>query len=220
MEPEAVANRTNARSDSNVNNTKDIVNHKDRQVFNTEVVTPKTGPGTAVYDSLVKEGREFFLEYIDWLGLLQKTNVIVLPDLYHYYYDLDDLAEVETIINLKPLNREKRADSFLESIANGLPVDGSLVGCFVEENKVGRSLMKNQLAGSHYLDKDDIIENGIISSNQVFNRFVNLMDSRIFRKLTESNVRKLLTDSGFIVEDMTEINGITYFHSRKSSRLD
>jgi hypothetical protein len=111
-------------------------------------------------------------------------------------------------------------DNFLESIADSLPFEGNLVGCFVENNTNSRNLIKDQTNEKHNLGRADLIENGIISSNQVFNRFINLMDSRIFRKLTESNVRKLLTDSGFIVEDMTEINGITYFHSRKSSRLD
>ena len=219
MGPDEVNSRTNPRSDSNINDVDVIVNHRDRRIDSADVITLNKGVNATIYDNLVKEGREFFLEYIDWRGLQNMTNMIVLPDSYHYYYDLDDLAEVETIINLKPLNSEKRVGNFLESIADSLPFEGNLLGCFVENNTNSRNLIKDQTNEKHNLGHADLLENGIISSNQVFNRIINIMDSRIFRRLTESNVRKLLSDRGFIVENMTEINGITYFHSRKSSRL-
>jgi hypothetical protein len=41
------------------------------------------------------------------------------------------------------------------------------------------------------------------------------MDSKTDRYLTRRNVLILLEKQGFIVLDMTELNGLTYFHAQK-----
>ncbi|MBE9512336.1 MAG: hypothetical protein IMY71_15800 [Bacteroidetes bacterium] len=188
--------------------------------YDSVVPKPKETEINSVFESFTAEGDESFLDYINWLGLLYKTNVIVLSATQHYYYNVDDLAEVGTIINLKQLNREKQIGRFLKSIAYGLLPEGTLVGCFIDHNRINGNPMRIHPSGSHYLEHTDLVENGIISPNPIFNRIINILDSRIFRRLTENIVRRLLKDSGFRVENMTEINGITYFYSRKNLGLN
>ena len=186
-------------------------------VCDSVVSEPKEIEINSVFENFAAEGDESFFDYINWLGLLYKTNIIVLSATQHYYYDVDDLAEVETIINLKQLNRVKRIDRFLKSLAYGLPPEGILVGCFIDYNKIKGNIMRIHPSGDRYLGPADLIENGIISPNPVFNRLINILDSKIFRKLNENIVRGLLKDNGFRVENMTVINGITYFYSRKNT---
>ncbi len=204
MEPNAVAGRSDVRQKQQVQRGYDRVVTK----FNeTEI--------NSVSESLAAECCDCFLDYIDSLGLSHKANVIVLSATQHYYYDVDDLAEAETIISLKQLNRVKHLDRFLKSIASGLPPGGSLVGCFIDHKRRSGNLMRVHPSGEHYLDCKNHIENGIISHSPVFNRIINIMDSRIFRRLTENVVYGLLINNGFRVENITVINGITYFHSRR-----
>jgi len=204
MEPNAVADRSDVRQKQQVQRGYDRVVTK----FNkTEI--------NSVSESLAVECCDCFLDYIDSLGLSHKANVIVLSATQHYYYDVDDLAEAETIISLKQLNRVKHLGRFLKSIASGLPPGGSLVGCFIDHKRSGGCLMSGSPAGKHFLSYNDSIENGIISHSPVFNRIINIMDSRIFRRLTENVVYRLLINNGFRVENVTVNNGITYFHSRR-----
>ena len=200
------------RPDINIDRPDVNANQQVRQPQEQEV----QGPGMAEIKHDFRNlttNSSFFLEYIEWLDLLPGSNIIVLPDLYHYYYDSEDLEEVETVINLKPLNSEKRLDKFLESIASSLPSNGNLVGCFVDHIKSNGKPVKTQSGRNHNLAHADLIENGIISSYRVFNRIISLVDSRIFRNLTEKDVRSLLNSSGFIVKNITEKNGIYYFHA-------
>lgn len=188
--------------------------------YDSGVPQPKETKINSVFGNFAAEVDISFLDYINWLGILHNTNIIVLSATQHYYYDVDDLAEVETIINLKQLNREKQIDRFLKSIACGLLPESSLVGCFIDHNRINGNQMRIHPSGSHYLGYTDLIENGIISTNPIFNRIINILDSRIFRRLTENIVHRLLKNNGFRVENMTEINGIICFHSRKNSGLD
>ena len=50
---------------------------------------------------LINEGGESFYKYVDWLGLANDPDLVVLSSLHHYYYDADEMNKVKTVINLK-----------------------------------------------------------------------------------------------------------------------
>src|SRR5665647_3647090 len=77
----------------------------------------KTGK---ILDKMVTEGDENFLDYLQWHGLANEDNLLVLSSKSHYYYDSEELKEVTTLINLKKLNLIKHLDEFLHTICYGL----------------------------------------------------------------------------------------------------
>ena len=47
-----------------------------------------------VYTNLAAEGDENFFHYLNWLGLSNEPNLLVLSSRHHFYYDYDDLKGV------------------------------------------------------------------------------------------------------------------------------
>lgn len=148
-----------------------------------------------VFEDLVAENCENFYHYINWLGLAKDPNLMVLSSLHHYYYDLNELKDVRTLINLKSLNRIQQLNSFLHTIFRLLPPGAKFLGCFEEDkNPEGVPLP-------------------IYKSVKFLNGILNFLDSRTDRRLKKNEVKKLLESHGFRVADITEISGITYFKS-------
>ncbi len=149
-----------------------------------------------VYTNLAAEGDENFFHYLNWLGLSNEPNLLVLSSRHHYYYDYDDLKGVRVLVNLKSLNVIRHLDSFLHVVFRMLPPRASFIGCFTE----------NKRSGARGLS--------LHGNTSIFNRFINFLDSRIERYLDRDDVKKILESHGFSIVDMTEIDGKVYFISR------
>lgn len=148
-----------------------------------------------VYTNLAAEGDENFFHYLNWLGLSNEPNLLVLSSRHHYYYDYDDLKGVRVLVNLKSLNVIRHLDSFLHVVFRMLPPRASFIGCFTENKRAGvRGL-------------------SLHGNTSIFNRFINFLDSRIERYLDRDDVKKILESHGFSIVDMTEIDGKVYFIS-------
>lgn len=171
-------------------------------------------------DILLAEGGESFYNYVDWLGLVKDPNLIVLSSVHHYYFDTDDLKDVNTIINLKQLNLIKNIDVFFHSIFKIIPSKTNFIGSFLDSKAPNRFAIDN--ISSQYQAKNNVdpFENGITSRIPFLNMVYNLMDSKTDRSLTRKNVYLHLEEQGFKVLDMTEFNGLTFFHSRKVRTYD
>ncbi|RPI76099.1 MAG: hypothetical protein EHM47_00690 [Ignavibacteriales bacterium] len=61
-------------------------------------------------DNLIAEGGESFYNYVDWIGLIKDPDLIVLSAVHHYYFDNEDMKNINTVINLKQLNIIKNID--------------------------------------------------------------------------------------------------------------
>jgi hypothetical protein len=61
----------------------------------------------------------------------------------------------------------------------------------------------------------DAVELGLVSRFQFLNRLYNIMDLKTNSYMSEKCVSLMLSVHGFKVMDMTELNGLTFFHSRK-----
>jgi hypothetical protein len=65
-------------------------------------------------------------------------------------------------------------------------------------------------------DKAEAYENGIESRIPFINRMYSFIDSKTNRYLTKRAVTNLLKEVGLELVGMTDLNGLTYFHTRKN----
>jgi len=164
---------------------------------------------------LTEEGYENFYHYIEWLGLANYHDLVILPSTNHFYYAVEDLKEVRAIINLRQLNYIKYIKEFFHTIFNVVPQKCYFIGLFIDrKNQSGPFSYKNKVQEQNTSDPDTI-KNGIASSIPVINMIYNIIDSRFTRNMTKRIVTLMLEDSGMKVLDMTELNGFTYFCCQK-----
>jgi hypothetical protein len=155
-------------------------------------VQPETRKNILVPDKLIAEVDENFINYLNWHGLANEDNLLVLSSKLHYYYDYEELKDVTTLINLKKLNLIKHLDDFLHTLYNGLSPKTNFIGCFYD-----RKTQK---------------EVNIIS--RLYKKFINILDSKIDVDIDSRDFSRLLESHGFKIIDMTEINGLTYFRTQ------
>jgi len=173
-----------------------------------------SGNGEAI-KNLIAEGGECFYNYVDWIGLIRDPNMVVLSSVHHYYFDNNDMKDINTIINLKQLNRIKNIDLFFHSIFKIIPSKSNFIGCFLDNKTQYGFAINNILSQYKAKNRIDPFENGITSRIPFLNTVYNLMDSKTNKYLTGSNVSIILKKHGFQVMDMTELNGLSYFHAKK-----
>ena len=108
-----------------------------------------------------------------------------------------------------PVNQVKDTRNFFRSIYTILTPKSNLIGHFVDSKTHNGFSLKSNPADP------DAVENGILSKIPLLNTIYNMIDSRTYRNMSRNSVSILLRDHGFKVLDMTELNGITYFHAKK-----
>jgi|WetSurMetagenome_2_1015567.scaffolds.fasta_scaffold205988_1 hypothetical protein len=140
---------------------------------------------------LKDEGGENFYEYLDWLGMTNESDIIVLPLNQHFYYDYDDLKGVKTLINLRRLNLIKNLDGFIGSLQDMLMPGASFIGCFADSKS------------ERYT--------GIPS--KMYRGILNIIDSKTDSDLDLESVSRRLEKNGFRLLDITEFSDLTYFRA-------
>ncbi|NLO04111.1 MAG: hypothetical protein GX126_17660 [Bacteroidales bacterium] len=158
---------------------------------------------------LTEKRNEDLTNYLEWLNLADDPNLVVLSSLHHYFYDAEEMKNVKTVVNLIPINELRDAKDFIHSIHSILTPKSNFIGFFLDsKNHNSFSLRKNDA------DKE-AVEHGILSKFPIINTLYNFMDSKTNRNLSKRDVRLLLESNGFRVQDITELNKITYFHSQR-----
>lgn len=175
----------------------------------------KPGVKDALFKIFADEGREHFFNYVDWLGFAKDPNLVVLSSMHHYYYDEEEMKRARTVVNMKELNQIKRTASFIHSIFHIMQPKGYFIGCFVDNKKKNGFTLKDKTLDYHSEKNSQAVENGIISRYPFLNRIFGYMDSKTNKYLSRRDVTSLLSDRGFKVLDMTELNGLTYFCAQK-----
>lgn len=166
-------------------------------------------------DKLITEGGEGFYNYVNSLGLSKDSNLIVLSSRHHYYYDSEEVDNAKTIVNLKELNQVKEIRSLLYSHLHFLPKKCNFIGRFVNNRNVERYTLRNIVSSKEKIRNSNDVELGIVSRFPFINMLYSLMDSKTNTYLSEKSVALMLGVHGFKVIDMKEVNGVTFFHSRK-----
>jgi hypothetical protein len=167
-------------------------------------------------DVLIAEGGENFYNYVEWLGLADDPNLVVLSSRHHYFYDAEELNSVNTVINIMQLNQIKQTKHFLYSSTHILKQKSHFIGCFVDNEKTNGYVIRKSSSSRNSKKSVEDIENGIVSGNRFLNMLYSMMDSRTYNYLSKSSVSAMLEEQGTKVLNMTELNGITYFHSQKT----
>jgi hypothetical protein len=198
-----------------INETNIMVNPSPITNLNPPISSVKLMVANEAADNLITEGGEDFFNYVNRIGLAKDPSMLVLSSLHSYYYGTEEINKAKTIVNLKELNQIKQIKSILQSYLQFLPLNCNFVGCFVNNKKVERFVLRNKsnLTGNRNIS--DSIELGIVSRFPFLNRIYSIMDSKTNTYMSEMSVTVLLKDFGFKVMDMTEFNGLTYFHSQK-----
>jgi hypothetical protein len=152
---------------------------------------------------------------VESTGLSLNSKLIVLSSLHHYYYDSEELKNVKSVVVLKKLNRIAEIESFLETHLDFLPDKCNFIGCFVNNNKIERYSLRAGTTRKQKLIISDRVEMGIVSRFPFLNMIYSLMDAKTNSYMSLASVKLMLSKHGFEIMNITETNGLTYFHSRK-----
>ena len=170
-----------------------------------------------LFSELNTDARADLINYLEELGLENEPAILVIPSSRHYFYDIDDMKGVKTIVNLKQLNYVREIRDFLHRLAEMLPRESNFVGCFIDNRSHNGFSDKYGNLPRNMSEKAEAYENGIESRIPFINRMYSFIDLKTNRYLTRKTVTNLLEESRLQLVGMTEINGLTYFNARKKS---
>jgi hypothetical protein len=180
---------------------------KNSMIKNTEM--------NPVYTELVGEGHEDFYNYLDWLGFAKNPDLLILASSHHYYFEVEDLKNVSTVVNLKKLNNINKPKDFLREIYSVLPHKCHFIGSFTDNKK--QNIFSPSKKSQNRIDAD---ESGFEMETGRWNSFLNVLygviDAKTNRYMSEKSVRLLLEETGLKILDLTEFNGLTYFCAQKT----
>lgn len=177
----------------------DIINAID---LNKEKYSQKKSNNSSVIVNLIADGGEYIYRYLKHCNLSKESDLLVLPSNHHYYYDVEELKNVKTLINLKKLNNINHIDKFLHLLFHTLQPNANLIGCFSNDKT---------------LKQDRFIN---FKPSRLLSRFFNFIDSRTDHIMDKKEASELLESHGFKVIDMTDMNGLTYFYSQNVRQLN
>jgi len=199
-------------------NSSEIIREQAFNLIRQNTVRVREEGADHLFGELADEVRRDLFNYLERLGLVEESRLLVIPSNRHYYYDAEDLKEVKTIINLKQLNHVKEIRDFLRNISELLPERSNFVGCFFDNKNQNGFSDKYRNLPHRLSEKAIAFENGIESRIPFINRMYSFIDSRTNRYLTRRAVTNLLEECGLELVGMTELNGLTYFCTQKIKR--
>ncbi|MFZ2287275.1 MAG: hypothetical protein WAV93_09840 [Bacteroidales bacterium] len=169
-----------------------------------------------LFDELDIEVRQRLIDYLDRLGLIRESGMLVIPSSRHYFYDAEDMKGIKTVITLRQLNHVREVRDFLRQIKEMLPNNSNFIGCFVDNRVQGGFSDKYSSLPGQLSEKAEAYENGIESRIPFINRMYSFIDSKTNRYLTKRAVTNLLREVGLELVGMMDLNGMTYFHAQKN----
>ncbi len=182
---------------SNPRNGKSGFSISDLIITKEEKMLDQLQPVSREISEMESEGGESFISYIRSIGLAGEDNLMVLPSSHHYYYEKNEMAGISTLVNLRSLNMIANLESFLNTLMSVLPPSTNFIGCF-SDNAGGSNGHKNR------------------KSSVLYQRLINMLDSRKVHFMTKNEVFSILEKHGFSIVDMTDIGGLTYFYSQNA----
>jgi len=203
-----------SKTTTKTNKVNDNQRYKDSSLKSGALIKkPAVSP---VYKELVEEGHEDFYNYLDWLGLAKSHHLLILASSHHYYFEVEDLKSIKTVVNLNKLNNIKSIKDFLQGIFNVLPHKCYFIGSFTD-NKKHNGFFPSKKSTSSIDGEDFNSESDPGPWNSFLNLLYGIIDSKTNRYLTEKGVKAYLEDTGLKILDMTEFNGLTYFCTQKDN---
>ncbi|MDX9772081.1 MAG: hypothetical protein RBT02_01520 [Bacteroidales bacterium] len=168
-----------------------------------------------LFSELNSAVRDDLISYLEGMGLVTEPALLVIPSSRHYFYSAEDLNGVKTVVNLKQLNYVREIREFLRKVSEIMPQESSFVGCFIDNRSQTGFADKYSNLPRGLSKRAEAYENGIDSRIPFINRMYSFIDLKTNRYLTKKTVTTLLRESNLELLGMTEVNGLTYFHSKK-----
>jgi hypothetical protein len=194
----------------------DIVNDQAINKVGPKRLSLKDSGLMHLFNEMDLEARQYLIDYLDRVGLITESGMLVIPSTRHYFYDAEDMKGIKTVITLKPLNHIREMKDFLKQVISLLPARSDFIGCFVDNRHENGFSEKDGNNQKHDQDKAEVYENGIESRIPFVNRMYSFIDAKTNRYLTKKTVANLLKDVGLELVTMSDIKGMTYFHTRKN----
>ena len=168
-------------------------------VNDEKVIRINAGFNRSIFTLITSVGVNFF-RYLKSLGISGRTDLIVLSSKRQYYCDKNDLKNARILINLRKLNLIKHLDLFLNSLVRILPPDTNFIG-FFSENRTHeeKKFTVSRLSG-------------------VIFRIKKILGFRTYKVMNKHEVSEILEKNGFKIDNMTKMNGLTYFNSHNTRR--
>jgi hypothetical protein len=145
---------------------------------------------------LIASGGVSLFRYLIESGLFSGQGVVILSRHDRATFGTVDLRRATTLITLRRLNMVKHLEMFLSSLSRILPPGTNFVGCF--------SPVKRETAVAERHGREDVLDGR-----------PSIHGSEGFRSLNSRMVSEMLERYGLSLISMTEMSGVTYFHSRK-----
>jgi hypothetical protein len=194
----------------------DVIRSQTQNIMYQKNKSGNEGSISQLFSELSEEVRSDLFNYLDRLGLVNASGMLVIPSTRHFFYDADDLKGVKTIVNLKQLNHIREIREFLSKISSMLPDRSNFVGCFIDNKTQNGFSDKYSNLPRQLSEKAEVYENGIESRIPFINRMYSFIDSRTNMYLTRRSVANLLEECGLQLVGMMELNGLTYFCTQKA----
>ncbi|MRR19109.1 hypothetical protein EG827_02855, partial [bacterium] len=137
-----------------------------------------------LFEELDIEVRQSLIDYLDRMGLIKESGMLVIPSSRHYFYDADDMKGIRTVITLRQLNHIREIRDFLKQIKELLPENSNFIGCFVDNRSHNGFTDKYSNLPRQVSDRAEAYENGIESRIPFINRMYSFIDSKTNRYLT------------------------------------
>ncbi len=128
-----------------------------------------------------------FSFYLESLSIKTNNDILVLSS--HYYYNLDEISHVNAIVHTKELNHIADLHRLMSNMMKGLSNGTKFIGCF--------------------------IDNKLRYKGKIGYWLLHLAESEINQYLTRKKMVNLFEKYGLQIEDITEVNGVTYFCVKK-----
>ena len=168
-------------------------------VSDEELNHGKAGFSRSIFTLIASVGVNFF-RYLKHLGISGRNDLIVLSSKRQYYCDKNDLKNARILINLRKLNLIKHLDLFLNSLVRILPPDTNFIGFFSEN----RTHKEKKFTASRL--------------SWVIFRIKKILGFRTYKVMNKNEVSEILEKNGFKIDNMTKMNGLTYFNSHNTRR--
>jgi len=113
---------------------------------------------THLFNELDLEVRQGLIDYLDRMGLVKESGMLVIPSSRHYFYDAEDMKGIRTVINLRQLNYIREIRDFLKQITGLLPAKSNFIGCFIDNRAHSAGSDKNGSSSAQVSDKTEARE--------------------------------------------------------------
>lgn len=187
-----------------------------QQVLYRVPVLEKVSPLTIVEKELLEEVNEEVVKYFKNVPFVMDQKVLYLSTIRHYIFDSATLYDVNTILNLRLINRISHIHYFLYNTNRMLPMKGYYLGCFesiIQQKKRIRSLKPRSLGSVAYVLFSFF--HRLIPKIPLIRSIYLFATGGSIKSLAANDISDILLKNGFLLTDTTSIQGKTYFVAQK-----